>query len=176
MTDETKEYEPDHAQNREILKNRKVSQAVCEVEGCSEKAMYGERSEVHGFVEPERCKDHKDNFTHLRRCKWTFESLFKLVTFVGAVMTSPEAVRSLFVSGYINGKTRISLTCPGHGEYEQSISQLSTGQSGCKEVIANGLSILPQSPLTEGTKRCSGKCQKVKPLTEFYVNQTLVIQ
>ena len=173
MTDETKEYEPDHAQNREILKNRKVSQAVCEVEGCSEKAMYGERSEVHGCVEPERCKDHKDNFTHLRQCKWTFESLFKLVTFVGAVMTSPEAVRSLFVSGYINGKTRISLTCPGHGEYEQSISQLSTGQSGCKRDCKWSKHSSPL-PLTEGTKRCSGKCQKVKPLTEFYVNQTLV--
>ncbi len=175
MTDDANQLAPgstaDYAQNRDFLKNRNVSKAVCEVEGCSKKAAYGERSEVHGDVEPKRCKDHKEHFTHINQCKWTFDFLLKLVTFVGAVMTSPEAVESLFVSGHINGKTRISLTCPCHGEYEQSISQLKRGESGCKRGCRWQHS--SPLPLMEGTKRCS-KCQKVKPRTEFYVDQRLV--
>ena len=41
-----------------ILKERN------KVEGCSKKATYGDRSEVHGCFEPERCKGHKD-----KRCE-----------------------------------------------------------------------------------------------------------
>ena len=171
MADETKEYEADYAQNRDFLKNRNVSKAVCEVEDCSKKATYGERSEVHGCVEPKRCQGHKEHVTHINQCKWTFDSLLKLVTFVGAVMTSPEAVNS-WAFDKVNSKTRISLTCPGHGEYEQSISQLSTGQSGCTRSCRWPKHSSPL-PLTEGTKKCS-RCQKVKPRTEFYVDQRLV--
>jgi hypothetical protein len=110
-----------------------MSQAVCKVEGCSEKATYGERSEVHGCMEYERCKGHKEHFTHLTQCKWTFDSLFKLVTFVGAVMTSPEAVKS-WVFEKVNNKTRISLTCPVHDrQYEQPLLGLTVGRNGCAE-------------------------------------------
>ena len=137
MPDETKEYEPDYAQNREILKNRKVSQAVCKVEGCSEKATYGERSEVHGCFERERCKGHKEHFTYFKVCKWTFESLLKLVTFVGVVMTSPDTVKS-WAFDKVNRRTRISLTCPVHDrQYEQTLAGLMIGIHGCGECNGN---------------------------------------
>ncbi len=126
-----------YSQNREILKNRKVSKAVCEVEGCSKKAMYGERSEVHGCVEPERCKGHKDNFTHFTQCKWTFEYLLKTVTFVGAVMTRPDTVEA-WAFDKVNQKTKISLTCPVHDrQYEQTLAGLTTGKHGCGECNRN---------------------------------------
>jgi hypothetical protein len=127
----------DHTQNRKILKNRYMSQAVCKVEGCSEKATYGERSEVHGCMEYERCKGHKDNFTHFTRCKWTFDFLLKTVTFVGAVMTSPEAVKS-WVFDEVNQKKKISLTCPVHDrQYDQALSGLTIGKHGCTECTGN---------------------------------------
>jgi predicted RNase H-like HicB family nuclease len=123
----------DYAQNRDFLKNRKVSNVVCEVEGCSEKATYGERSEVHGCFEYKRCKRHKEHFIHFTQCKWTFDSLLKLVTFVGVVMTSPDTVKS-WAFDKVNSKTRISLTCPVHDrQYEQTLSGLTIGKHGCGE-------------------------------------------
>ena len=137
MADETKEYEADYAQNRDFLKNRKVSKAVCEVEGCSEKATYGERSDVHGCFEYKRCKRHKEHFIHFTQCKWTFDSLLKLVIFHGAVMTSPDTVES-WAFEKVNSKTRISLTCPDHDrQYEQTLSGLIQGKHGCEECNGN---------------------------------------
>jgi len=137
MADETKEYEPDYAQNREILKNRKVSQAVCKVEGCSKKATYGDRSEVHGCFERKRCKVHKEHFTHFRICKLTFDSVLKLVTFVGVVMTSPDTVKS-WAFDKMNQWRRISLTCPVHDrQYEQTLRRVMEGRHGCAQCNGN---------------------------------------
>ena len=137
MAEETKEYEVDYAQNRDFLKNRNVSKAVCEVEGCSKKAAYGERSEVHGCIDYKRCKRDKEHFIHFTRCKWTFDFLLKLVTFVGAVMTNPETVEA-WAFDKVNEKKRISLTCTVHDrQYEQTLSQLARGKHGCGECNGN---------------------------------------
>ena len=126
-----------YSQNRQTLKNRKVSNAVCEVEGCSNKATFGERSDVHGLPEPVRCKGHKDNFSHFTRLKWTFEATVKLVVFVGAVMTSPETVR-LWAFDKVNQNTRIPLTCPDHHRpYDQALQELMVGKNGCGECTGN---------------------------------------
>jgi hypothetical protein len=137
MADETKENEPDYAQNRQTLKDRKVSNAVCEVEGCSEKATFGERSDVHGLCEHKRCKGHKDNFTYYNRLKWTVEATVKLVVFVGAVMTSPETVR-LWAFDTVKRDTRIPLTCREHDrQYDQALVDLMGGRNGCGECNGN---------------------------------------
>ena len=126
-----------YSQNRQTLKDRNVSKAVCEVEGCSEKATFGERSDVHGLCERLRCKGHKDNFTYYRRIKWTFDTLEKLAVFVGAVMTSPGTVR-LWAFDTVKRDTRIPLTCRVHDrQYEQALSTLSIGYNGCGECNGN---------------------------------------
>ena len=122
-----------YSQNRQTLKDRKVSKAVCEVEGCSNKATFGERSDIHGLLERLRCNGHKDNFTYYNRLKWTFYTLEKLVVFVGAVMTSPETVR-LWAFDTVNRDTRIPLTCPDHHRpYDQALTDLKVGKNGCGE-------------------------------------------
>jgi hypothetical protein len=137
MRDETKEYEADYAQKRDFLKNRNVSKAICEVEGCSKKATYGERSEVHGCFEPKRCKEHKEHFIHFTQCKWTFDFLLKSVTFVGAVMSSPDTVKA-WAFDKVNEKKRISLTCRVHDrQYEQTLAGLTKGRDGCEECNGN---------------------------------------
>ena len=137
MSDETKENEPDYAQNRQTLKDRKVSKAVCEVEGCSNKATYGERSDVHGLSEPVRCKGHKDDFTYYRRLKWTFDTLLKVVMFVGAALTNPETVQ-LWAFDKVNEDTRIPLTCPVHDKhYDQALAEIRVGKNGCRECQGN---------------------------------------